>query len=158
MLYETDDFTLQDADGNESKGTVVFRDDGTDIAVIRAEDLQGASVRFGNSDEVKTGDMLVMIGNPADGKPFSFCTGKRIEPDEDFYMHIDTKNSYILTDAPIVSGYSGGPVFNLDGEVIGISNASCTGDLSQYDFDHLSLIIPISRVKAEIEEVIESTE
>ena len=57
-----------------------------------------------------------------------------------------------VTETPIVSGYSGGPVFNLYGELIGISNAAYSGDLSEYDFDHLSLLIPINRVKAEIEE------
>ena len=57
-----------------------------------------------------------------------------------------------VTETPIVSGYSGGPVFNLSGELIGISNAAYTGDLSEYDFDHLSLLIPINRVKAVIEE------
>ena len=149
VLYEAEDFTLQDSKNNEYKGTVVFQDEANDIAVIRADDFPGTSVVFGNSDEVQTGDMLVLIGNPADGKPFSFCTGKKVDPEEDFLKSIET---YIPTDAPIVSGYSGGPVFNLAGELIGISNAAYTGDLSEYDFDHLSLLIPINRVKAEIEE------
>ncbi len=149
VLYEAEDFTLQDSKNNEYKGTVVFKDEANDIAVIRADDLPGTSVVFGNSDEVQTGDMLVLIGNPANGEPFSFCTGKKVDPGEDFLKSIE---AYIPTDAPIVSGYSGGPVFNLSGELIGISNAAYTGDLSKYDFDHLSLLIPINRVKAEIEE------
>lgn len=149
VLYEADDFRLTDSKGQEHKGTVVFKDDGTDIAVIRADDLQGTSVVFGNSDEVQTGDMLVLIGNPADGEPFSFCTGKKVDLREDFQKSIE---NYLPTDAPIVSGYSGGPVFNITGELIGISNAAFTGDLSQYDYDHLSLIIPINRIKAQIEE------
>lgn len=57
-------------------------------------------------------------------------------------------------DANIVSGYSGGPVFNSRGEVVGISNAAYIGDLSEYEFDHLSLIIPIDSVKEMIEKSI----
>ncbi len=152
VLYEADEFTLQGADGNEYSGTVVFTDDNTDIAVIRAEQIHGDSVSFGNSDEVLTGDMMVMIGNPADGEPFCLCTGRRVELDEDFYQHPDQEEKFIPSDADLASGYSGGPVFNLSGELIGISNAAYIGDLSQYDFDHLSLIIPINRVRQEIEE------
>jgi S1-C subfamily serine protease len=59
---------------------------------------------------------------------------------------------YIPSDADLRSGYSGGPVVNLSGELIGISNAAYTGDLSAYGLEHRSLIIPINRVRKEIEE------
>lgn len=60
-------------------------------------------------------------------------------------------NRYIALDANISSGYSGGPAFNINGELIGINNAGYIGDLSEYEFDHLSFIIPINRVKQIIE-------
>lgn len=56
-------------------------------------------------------------------------------------------------DADIVSGYSGGPVFDRHGELIGISNAAYMGDLSEYELDHVSLIIPINSVKEMIEKL-----
>ena len=68
VLFEAEDFTLTDSEGQEHKGTVVFKDEANDIAVFRADDFPGTSVVFGNSDEVATGDMLVLIGNPADGE------------------------------------------------------------------------------------------
>ena len=58
---------------------------------------------------------------------------------------------YLPVDAPIVSGYSGCPAFNMQGELIGISNAAFTEDLSGYGFEHLGLLIPIDRVKELIE-------
>jgi S1-C subfamily serine protease len=150
VLYDTDQFTLMDAEKNEYTGTVVFTDYETDIAVIQAEEIHGQSVRLGNSDDVRSGDRLILIGNPADGEPFSFCTGERLKP-VDFVQQMDQEGLYIPSDADLRSGYSGGPVFNLSGELIGISNAAYTGDLSEYGLEHLSLIIPINRVKQEIE-------
>ena len=151
VLYDTDQFTLMDAEKNEYTGTVVFTDYETDIAVIQADQIHGKSVRLGNSDDVRSGDRLILIGNPADGEPFSFCTGERLKP-VDFVQQMDQEGLYIPSDADLRSGYSGGPVFNLSGELIGISNAAFTGDLSEYGLEHLSLIIPINRVRKEIEE------
>lgn len=148
VLYDTDEFILKDIEGNEYTGTVVFMDYETDIAVIQADGIQGVSVTFGNSDEAAPGDSLIMIGNPAEGEPFSLCTGKRAELPEDFNL----QDQFIPSDANLISGYSGGPVFNLSKEVIGISNGAYMGDLSRYGLEHLSLIIPINRVKAQIEE------
>ncbi len=147
VLYEADDFYLKDVDGNEHKGSVVFKDDSADIAVIRLDEKQNGSVRFGDSDTVAVGEQLLMIGNPYNGDPFSFCTGKRLELDEELRHQINRREQFIHLDADIVSGYSGGPAFNMAGELIGISNAAYIGDLSAYDFDHLSLIIPINRVR-----------
>lgn len=151
VLYDAGDFTFLDAEGGEHKGTVVFTDNETDIAIIRVDNYQGGSVRFGNSDAVSAGEQVILIGNPVGGVPFSFCTGKRVEPEETFYERIDPQNRYIPVDANIVSGYSGGPVFNLCGELIGISNATYVGDLTAYEFDYLSFIIPINSVKEQIE-------
>ena len=151
VLYDADDFTLQDMNGREYKGTVIFKDPGNDIAVIRSEDLSGSSVVFGDSDSLSVGDVLLCIGNPAEGEPFSFCTGQCLELDEELEQKIDRDHRFIHADADIISGYSGGPVFNTDGEVIGLSYAAYVEDLSAYEFDHLCLIIPINRVRELIE-------
>ncbi len=151
VLYDTDDFTLQDVNGQEYAGTVIYRDPADDIAVIRAEDMNGSSVTFGDSDALSVGDTLICIGNPAEGEPFSSCTGKCLELDEVLEQKTDRHHRFIHADADIVSGYSGGPVFNMNGELIGLSNAAYMLDLSAYEFDHLSLIIPVSRVREEIE-------
>ncbi len=146
VLYEAESFTLLDMQGKERQGTVVFTDDGEDIAVIELADYQGKSVTLGDSDALPLGEQVLLIGNPADGEPFSYCTGRRVKAEGDLFRSIDP-DRYLPVDAPIVSGYSGGPAFNMQGELIGISNAAFTEDLSEYGFEHLGLLIPINRVK-----------
>ena len=146
VLYDAESFTLLDRQGIERQGTVVFTDDGEDIAVIELADYQGTSVTFGDSDALPLGEQVLLIGNPTDGEPFSYCTGRRVKAEGDLFRSIDPKQ-YLPVDAPIVSGYSGGPAFNMQGELIGISNAAFTEDLSEYGFEHLGLLIPINRVK-----------
>lgn len=151
VLYDTDDYTLVDHEQKEHKGTVIFTDNSTDIAIIQLDNYEGRSVAFGDSDKVSAGDQILLIGNPADGTPFDYCTGKRLEMDEELQQMLNPEEWYILSDAGIIFGYSGGPAFNMNGELIGISNAAYTGDLSEYGFEHLSLIIPINGVKEQIE-------
>ena len=146
VLYDAERFTLLDLQGNERQGTVVFTDDGEDIAVIELTDFKGKSVTFGDPGALSVGEQVLMIGNPADGEPFSYCTGRRVKAEGELFRSIDPYR-YLPVDAPIVSGYSGGPAFNMKGELIGISNAAFTEDLSEYGFEHLGLLIPINRVK-----------
>lgn len=151
VLYDADDFTLKDAKEQEYKGTVIFNDFETDIVIIQIDNYQGESVKFGDSDSIVVGESVILIGNPLDGEPFSYCTGKRVELEDPFCEQVNSREWYIPVDANIVSGYSGGPVFNLSGELVGISNASYIGDLSAYEFDYLSFIIPINKIKELIE-------
>ena len=80
-----------------------------------------------------------------------FCSGKRVELKGDL-QQLDQGKCYIPINANIVSRYSGDPAFNLQGKLVGFSNAAYVGDLSAYDFDYLGFIIPIDRVKELIEE------
>lgn len=151
VLYDSDEFILKDVKGKEYSGSVVFSDDSTDIAIIQVDDYNGRSCTLGNSDTVSVGDQVVMIGNPADGDPFTLRTGTRLELDDELQSLSYHGISYIAMDADISSGFSGGPVFNLNGEVIGISHAKYIGDLSAYGLDSLSFFIPINSVKEQIE-------
>ena len=103
------------------KAEIVGLDKVTDIALLK---IQGKGnfkpVYFGNSDDVKVGDFVVAIGNPF-GLDKTFTTGvvsatSRKQLDE-------MGNSHIQTDAAINQGNSGGPLINLDGEVIGVNRA-----------------------------------
>ena len=151
ILYDAEDLTIVDHKKSEHNGTVIFTDDATDIAVIQIDGYEGRSVTLGDSDTVTTGEQIVMIGNPADGEPFSFCTGSYVQLEDELKNLFNPDDRYIPVDADITSGYSGGPAFDLNGELIGINNAAYTGDLSEYEFDHLGLLIPINRVIDEID-------
>ena len=154
VLSEQDTFTMADTEERELGGTIIMSDHASDIAIIRLDENLGKSVTFGDSDSLNVGEEAVFIGNPYSGESFSYCIGKRIDPGDELSERFNPESRYIAMDADIVSGYSGGLVFDRHGELIGISNATYIGDLSEYELDHVSLIIPINSVKEIIEKSI----
>lgn len=113
---------------------------------------------LGDSDEVKVGDTITAIGNPNGDLSFSKAKGKVLNVDKELLDKIDKERKYIWYDGDVISGYSGGPVYDKEGKNIGILNTKYVGDLSKYDFDNLSGIIPINRVKIVINNIIDSNQ
>ncbi len=114
--------TVTLADRTEYEATVVGRDQTSDIAVLRIRP-RGALpfVRFGNSTRTRVGDWVVAIGNP-------FGLGGTVTAGIVSALHRNLPGGgvydrYIQTDASINSGNSGGPMFDLNGNVIGINTA-----------------------------------
>ena len=105
-------------DGTSADATVVGADPKTDIAVLRVNvDEPLPVLEFGDSDKARVGDWVLAIGNPL-GQSFSASAGiisARGRALDGAY------DDYIQTDAAINRGNSGGPLFNLDGEVIGVN-------------------------------------
>ncbi len=102
------------------KASVVGTDPTTDIALLKVDsDMPLPYVRFGNSDVVRVGDWVMAMGNPL-GQGFSVSAG--IVSARNRALS-GTYDDYIQTDAAINRGNSGGPLFNLDGEVIGVNTA-----------------------------------
>jgi serine protease Do len=101
---------------------IIGTDEKVDIAVlkIKVTDLEIADVSFGNSDDLRVGDWTLAIGNPF-GLGGTVTTGILSARARD----IDTGpyDDYLQTDASINRGNSGGPLFNMSGEVIGINTA-----------------------------------
>lgn len=101
---------------------IIGTDEKTDIAVLKIEikDLEITSVDFGDSDAIRVGDWTMAIGNPF-GLGGTVTTGILSARARD----IDTGpyDDYLQTDASINRGNSGGPLFNMNGEVIGINTA-----------------------------------
>ena len=97
-------------------------DDKTDIALLKA-DLKGekvSEVKFGDSDKMRVGDWVLAIGNPF-GLGGTVTAGIISARQRD--INSGPYDDYIQTDASINTGNSGGPMFNIDGEVIGINTA-----------------------------------
>ena len=125
----------------------------SDIAVLKI-DKELESIELGDSDKVRVGDIVTAIGNPDGDLSFSEASGKVLEVDIELLDQIDKDRKYIWYDGNAISGYSGGPVYNQEGKVIGILNARYTGDLSSYEFDNLCGIIPINKVKTVIQKLL----
>lgn len=109
------------SDGREIEAKVIGTDEKTDIALIKIETKQKLKpVTFGNSDNIRVGDWILAIGNPF-GLGSSVTAGIISAKSRD--IESGPYDSFIQTDASINQGNSGGPMFNLKGEVIGINSA-----------------------------------
>ncbi|MCY4302466.1 MAG: DegQ family serine endoprotease [Aestuariivita sp.] len=120
VIDGADEISVEFFDGKELDATVVGRDRNTDIALLKvdAEEIF-PFVEFGDSDLARVGDWVFAIGNPL-GQGFSASVGIVSARNRALSGSYD---DYIQTDAAINRGNSGGPLFNLDGEVIGVNTA-----------------------------------
>ncbi|MFZ1989516.1 MAG: DegQ family serine endoprotease [Alphaproteobacteria bacterium] len=108
-------------DGESYNAKVLGKDDLTDIALLKIDAKKPLPyVKFGNSDKARVGDWVIAIGNPF-GLGFSVTAGIISAFDRD--IQAGPYDDFIQTDAAINRGNSGGPLFNMDGEVIGINTA-----------------------------------
>src|SRR5215210_45204 len=107
-------------DRREFEATLVGRDTASDLALLKIKGNDLAFVRFGDSQAVRVGDWVVAIGNPF-GLGGSVTAG--IVSARGRNIHQGPYDDFIQTDAAINRGNSGGPLFNLDGKVVGINTA-----------------------------------
>ncbi len=128
---------------------LIGKDDKTDIALLKV-DATGElpSVDFGDSNIARVGDWVLAIGNPL-GQGFSVSAGIISARERSLR---GTYDDYIQTDAAINKGNSGGPLFNMDGEVIGVNTAiiSPTGGSIGLGFSMSSNVV--SRVVDQLKE------
>ena len=120
VIEEADEILIEFFDGEELEATVVGTDPNTDIALLKVEaDGPLPFVPFGDSDQARVGDWVLAIGNPL-GQGFSVSVGIVSARNRALSSAYD---DYIQTDAAINRGNSGGPLFNMSGEVIGVNTA-----------------------------------
>lgn len=109
---------IETYDGEVLNAMVVGTDEKTDIALLKVESGRPLPpLEFADSDDARVGDHVLVIGNPH-GFGFSVSTGIVSARNRDFRGPYD---DFIQTDAAINQGNSGGPLFNADGEVIGVN-------------------------------------
>src|SRR6516225_7352388 len=121
VISEADEITVILNDGARLKAEIIGKDQKTDIALLRVKpDKPLKAVTFGDSDKLRLGEWVVAIGNP-------FSLGGSVTAGIVSARNRDINSgpydNYIQTDAAINRGNSGGPLFNLDGEVVGINTA-----------------------------------
>ena len=120
VIEGADEIAVEFPNGTEYAATVVGVDKNIDIALLKL-DVQGSLgfVSFGDSDTARVGDWVMAIGNPL-GQGFSVSAGIISARNRELSGNYD---DYIQTDAAINRGNSGGPLFNMQGEVIGVNTA-----------------------------------
>lgn len=113
--------TVNFTDGRSLQAELVGKDDKVDLAVLRVKsDKPLPYVSFGDSDKARVGDWVLAIGNPF-GLGGSVSAGIVSARNRD--INAGPYDDFIQTDAAINRGNSGGPLFNMDGEVVGINTA-----------------------------------
>jgi serine protease Do len=121
VIAEAEEIRVRFYDGKELEAKVVGRDDKTDLALLKVEPSSPlAAVTWGDSDAVRVGDWILAIGNPF-GLGGSVTAG--ILSARQRNINAGPYDDFLQTDASINRGNSGGPMFNMDGEVIGINTA-----------------------------------
>jgi serine protease Do len=122
VIADADEITVRLADDTELKAELVGKDTKTDLALLRIKPGQKklSAVNFGDSSKARIGDWVVAIGNPF-GLGNSVTKGIVSARSRD--INAGQYDDFIQTDASINKGNSGGPLFNLAGEVIGINTA-----------------------------------
>lgn len=121
VIEEADDVEVVFTDGRTLPADIVGVDPATDLAVLR---IRGGSgnfpfVRFGDSDAARVGDWVIAIGNPF-GLGGSLTAGVISARGREIGGRYD---DYLQTDVAINRGNSGGPLFNMDGQVVGVNTA-----------------------------------
>jgi len=146
------------SDGTQVDGQLVGTDPYVDIAVIKVNGTVPAFASFGNSDVLNPGEAVIAIGSPLGDFHNSVTVGVVSATGRS----IDTASSYqmqnlIQTDAAINHGNSGGPLVNLNGEVVGINTLVIRGTGSTADqAEGLGFAIPANTVKATSQQLIDT--
>jgi serine protease Do len=122
VIADADDIEVNFSDGLTLKATLVGTDTKTDIALLKVDpaDHKLTEVKFGDSDKMRIGDWVMAIGNPF-GLGGTVTVGIISARNRD--INAGPYDDFIQTDAAINRGNSGGPLFNMHGEVIGINTA-----------------------------------
>jgi serine protease Do len=121
VIGDANEITVIFNDGQRLKAEVVGKDAKVDLAVLRVKPEKPLkAVKFGDSDKTRVGDWVLAIGNPF-GLGGSVSAG--ILSARNRNIEQGPYDNYLQTDAAINKGNSGGPLFNMAGEVIGINTA-----------------------------------
>jgi serine protease Do len=121
VIQDAEEITVVLQDDTKLKATILGRDEKTDIALLKVEPTTALPfVPFGNSDDLRVGDWVIAIGNPLG---FGGTVTAGIVSARGRDINSGPYDDFIQTDASINRGNSGGPLFNMNGEVIGINTA-----------------------------------
>ncbi|QPC88763.1 Do family serine endopeptidase [Mesorhizobium sp. NBSH29] len=122
VIADADEIEINFADGGKLKAELVGKDTKTDIAVLKVDPTKRKlkAVKFGDSNAMRIGDWVMAIGNPF-GLGGTVTVGIISARNRD--INSGPYDDFIQTDAAINRGNSGGPLFNMHGEVVGINTA-----------------------------------
>lgn len=157
VVEASDRITVTLYNGNSHEAAVMGYDESNDIAVLKIDAQNLSPVILGNSDHMNIGDEVIAIGNPLGELTFSLTAGRISARDREVTFSNGVMMNLFQTDCAINSGNSGGALFNLYGEVIGVTNAKYSGSSQgSASIDNIGFAIPINSVRGIVESIIEN--
>ena len=156
VIDDADSITVSLFDGTTYDAALLGYAESNDIAVLKVDAENLSPVILGDSDNLNVGDQVVAIGNPLGELTFSLTSGYVSAMDRKVTLSSTVTMNLIQTDCAINSGNSGGALFNLYGEVIGVTNAKySSSSSSEASIDNIGFAIPINSILAIVESIIE---
>ena len=136
--------TVKLYNGEEYDAEIVGTDEMNDVALLKIDATGLQAVTIGDSDQIEVGEEVIAIGNPLGELTFTMTAGVVSALDRE--INTDGKPINMLqTDVAINSGNSGGPLFDMNGNVIGITSAKYSGSTSSgASIEGISFAIPIN--------------
>lgn len=155
VVFDPDsEYTVITEDEKEYHGRVISRDPINDVAVLKIDAKNLPAVRLGNSNKIELGQTVIAIGNALGlftntvSKGIISGLGRKISASMGQGGEMEHLRNVIQTDVAINQGNSGGPLINLDGEVVGINTAIIFGA------QNIGFALPINWAKADLEDII----
>ncbi|MBQ6381869.1 MAG: trypsin-like peptidase domain-containing protein [Clostridia bacterium] len=150
VIADAQDITVTLKSGKEYSAKLVGTDEKTDIAVLKIDAGDLTPVTYGDSSAVAVGEQIIVVGNPLGSLGGSVTSGIISATDREIEVENMTM-TLLQIDAAVNPGNSGGALFNLNGELIGVVNAKYSSE----EVEGLGFAIPINTAKATIEDIIE---
>lgn len=145
VVEDADSITVSMYEGQTYEAELVGFDASNDVAVLKIEAEGLTPVVLGDSDNLNVGDNVVAIGNPLGELTFSLTSGAISSLNRNITMSNGSTMNLMQTDCAINSGNSGGALFNMYGEVIGITNAKYSSNGGgEASIDNIGFAIPIN--------------
>ena len=147
---EAIEVTIRFSDQTDHSAKIIAYDTDSDIAVLKVNESGLTPATFGNSKDLRVGELVIAVGNPLGFELFGSVTSGIVSA-LDREISVNDKNMKLIqTDAAINEGNSGGPLLNSCGQVIGINSAK----MASNTIEGLGFAIPIDEAKSIIDDLI----
>ena len=156
VIEDSSSISVSMYDGRSFDAALIGYDESNDIAVLKIEAEGLSPVILGDSNNLNVGDSVVAIGNPLGELTFTLTAGAISAKDREVTFSGNVTMNLLQTDCAINSGNSGGALFNLYGEVIGVTNAKYSGSSNgSASIDNIGFAIPINSILNIVESIME---
>ncbi len=151
VVSHADSIMVRIYGGKELPAKVIGTDPETDLAVVKVNAKNLPVIHFGNSDNLKVGQIVMAVGSPLDRGLHNTVTMGIVSAKGRDNLHLASYEDFIQTDAAINPGNSGGPLVNLYGQLVGINSAIAT---ESGGYQGIGFAIPVNMAKWVMDSII----